>query len=409
MKIQRNISLLSFLVLTNIVGIPHAFAQGGSNAGNGGDVVDCPGRDLQMLDVIEASDRKIVLRDPGIDRMSGGRTVRAYVEHYLGILEKKDKRGADYLAIAQPLLKDIEDQQEKDDPEYLGSQISFTKRDLQDVDDSKEVITEPGCVKKQLIVQKEPEYSEDRLFKIDSKLWTRLSNWQKSLAVLHELFLKETIRVGHSNSRAARYLMTFATQHNFENVSTCDWVDRIQKAGLWSYTYGGITMARSEYDFKSEFLRSSRVHSVTGEVSKRILSDSFIQTKCDSRGILLEAVPNVAATYLNNIWFASYNERITFDEVTGTIKEIFGATIQVRAPGHERKPEWKRPLYTRTGEVRVNSDGILTLLNTQVIRYKTNFRIANGGVNGQFLEQDYLLERVVPLIEVDKEGRIHER
>jgi hypothetical protein len=210
-----------------------AYAVAEHGVGNGGKGYLCNGKVI-LLDTFEAIDRRIPLAQP-----ANTHTVEEIVHAWLKKLDKKDDRGStNYLVLANKILADIKSFHGQ---EMVGDSVQFSNFENTATDDSHEKIIPRGCQKKvQIVIQQEPKFSRDRLFRIDIESWNLMDPLQQAFTVMHEIIYNEAISDGEQNSDTSRYLNEALASDDFDHMSTCDWIRTLREARFYHYSYAGL-------------------------------------------------------------------------------------------------------------------------------------------------------------------------
>jgi hypothetical protein len=180
------ILLLCFLGLSPLV-------YAGNDTGNGGNSVVCQNSDgtvrfAELLDLYEARVMHGILPDLGALSIP----YQQKVEDALGRLERLSPlRVAKYRNWIS---------------EFERDSLLLPGVTLIEVPDSDHVALPSGCKRMQLIVQKAPQFPEDKRYTISKDIWDHLDNDSRAAAVLHEVVYREGFEENHhTNSVAARY------------------------------------------------------------------------------------------------------------------------------------------------------------------------------------------------------------
>ncbi|MFN7904895.1 MAG: hypothetical protein ACK5P5_06890 [Pseudobdellovibrionaceae bacterium] len=170
---------------------------GTSTVGNGGDVMDCGGRNIKVLDVYELEffDNKT---ETIFDRGSISFTQK--ISSYLTFLDGR-----------YPLRGKIF----RENFIELTNNTEWTNEDLQDIPDSQHLIVPNGCEVKQIAIQSRLNGRKKLL--INRPLFERLSESNKAALITHELIYSEAIDLGQRNSINTRlYNRTILSSHSVQ-------------------------------------------------------------------------------------------------------------------------------------------------------------------------------------------------
>lgn len=221
----------SFTVLVLVLLSLQSFAA--KEVGNGGDVVVCSafGNDgeksktYELLDYYEAR----VMRGIEINLNPYlANNERALVTQVLQRFEKHNPLREKFY------LKALE--------EFYQSQQMLTGVALEDVKDSYHVFLPAGCYIQQAIIQRDPEFSEDKRYLIDGDLWKNLDMVTKAGLILHEVIYREAILAEHENSKYTRYLHSYLAADKFKTMSLEGYVTLLNAAKFPDFEYKGLPM-----------------------------------------------------------------------------------------------------------------------------------------------------------------------
>ena len=225
MKYYSQITM--FLCLFLSIGSSVYAAGGGAVAGNGGKGVVCRDQSnrissIRVLDFYEADIRgiKIELGDPAI-------SIQDKISLALSRLNAIDsKRAQRYLARSRAFFDD-------------ENTVFLYHTQLASTDDSYQISQPDGCDVEQLVVRRDPQFSEDRLWTVNGDLWGHLSNDDKAGLVLHEVIYEEALTQSYlpqTNSLSSRYLNSYVCSKKLQSLSERDYLDLIFKLGFNSAT-----------------------------------------------------------------------------------------------------------------------------------------------------------------------------
>ncbi len=196
----------------------------GDRAGNGGDAVVCDGgKTAYLLDYVEAN-----LRGMKVDLGDENESVRALVERQFQVISKFDPERVSnrFQEWARDILADLETLNiNSSAPTKTVRMISDV---LNDIDDSKEVALPVGCEKRQLVVflglvsgptEWRSPFPEDPFYYIHLPTWKVMSNGQKAMTIMHELWYRELIQDNEAeDSRGARYINSKMYTNDVKNL-----------------------------------------------------------------------------------------------------------------------------------------------------------------------------------------------
>ena len=180
------IKLLFALIITLPI---HA----GTESGNGGDVLVCPGR-TELLDFYEAGlNKEKLITIPGDNEWEIAEKIINRISKY------NPTRAKVYFEGLKNFQKEI---------------IFIQDEELQDIPDQGDIPLPRGCELKQIAIQARPlvpdtyldwNKAQPKRYKIDLNLWQQLNPNQKAGLITHELLLREAIHsLKHPNSKNVR-------------------------------------------------------------------------------------------------------------------------------------------------------------------------------------------------------------
>lgn len=205
---KLNYLLLSLTLSTSV------FASHGDK-GNGGDAIIC-GDNVRLLDHVEATEKKVngcrefTINVPGENRAKKVETILNRLKSFDYFRYIKVKEYAEELLTG---LKDLEDNNKTD-----NNIVIFTNNNLPDVDDSHELMIPNGCVKEQLVIQRErpTEFDHPARYTFKKVLWDRMDSLDQALTVTHEAIYRLAIEGFAVDSRYTRLLNEFLASTEVE-------------------------------------------------------------------------------------------------------------------------------------------------------------------------------------------------
>jgi hypothetical protein len=228
---MRNLLLGVFVIL----GVP-ALAGSGNSVGNGGDVVVCRDQQgkitsVEVFDIVEAR----VLRNLKLDIEPAGRIYLPTWEGKISVpLERLERlsplRAANYRKQAE---------------EFLDNARFVRGVDLTDIPDSDHSIVPTGCRIEQIVIRKEPNFVDDRLYLINEDLWELLDEENKVVLVLHELHYGEALAQNAINSQGARYVNSLLFSGRIDRLNERDFFDALRRSGYRRTDVNGVWFAIS--------------------------------------------------------------------------------------------------------------------------------------------------------------------
>ena len=177
----------------------------GDSKGNGGHVVVCREprtnaiQHLELLDFYEAREIR------GIERELGGTRTPDKIAVALGRLARLDKPRAE--AYAARAAK------------FESEALIKKGVKLRLIDDSFHLALPAHCRIEQLAIQIEPVFPEDRRYLVNGDYWELLDADNRAGLILHEVIYAEALRLGHTDSRAARYFNSYLTSKKIEAIT----------------------------------------------------------------------------------------------------------------------------------------------------------------------------------------------
>ncbi|MEQ1876695.1 MAG: hypothetical protein ABL958_08615 [Bdellovibrionia bacterium] len=211
--------LITIFILTAI----SFSARAGHEVGNGGDVVVCraPNRNvtsIELLDYYEARTLRKIYYSLGPKELS---------------VEEKLELG----------IKRLESLSFMTAAKFRGKAKDFEKNAvflsgivLVDVPDSAHVAVPKGCGIEQIVVQKNPQFPEDKSYIVNKDLWDLLDTDNRAGLILHEVIYWDAKDSEHRNSIATRYFNSYLTADKFKNFSVRSYIDWLRVA-RFTYTY----------------------------------------------------------------------------------------------------------------------------------------------------------------------------
>lgn len=176
----------------------------GNRVGNGGDVIQCPGKST-ILDLYESTEALVKISE---------------ADEYLyaeKILSKLSVRAPDLEKQYTSRLK------------QLKNEIEFKSEiELNDVKDAKNLFKpkDKNCKQLQIAVRKFLKSTLEKRFMIDKKLWSNLDPQNKAALLTHEIIYEHFFKLGMEDSDAARKLNRLLYEERF---------DKMAKKEFWSF------------------------------------------------------------------------------------------------------------------------------------------------------------------------------
>lgn len=185
-----------------------------STVGNGGDVVVCPDRPAEMLDVYEARE----LRGIGLSMGSPELDPYAKAAAALALLAPHDPQRAEtYLEWLR---------------EFDGEAKFKEGIELVDVPDSLHVFLPRGCALEQIAIQRDPPFEPNVRYIISKDLWDLLNADHQAALLLHEIVYRDAIAHHQTDSINARYFVAYLISGRLAGMSEQGYRDLIERAAL---------------------------------------------------------------------------------------------------------------------------------------------------------------------------------
>jgi len=193
-----------FIALLGLIQTPALAAPvEGGQEGNGGDVVVCPGRGVELLDFYEARTLRNIKIEP-----------RGEAD-YRVIL-------AELLAANRPSFPGLVEKLELEIAKFHEESLFLSGVNLTDIPDSRHIALPAGCTIEQIAIQRAPIYPQDKRYTVSVDLWNQLSPLDKAGLVLHEVLYKHGLEGGISHSMDVRYLNSIFFAGIFANLNDRD-------------------------------------------------------------------------------------------------------------------------------------------------------------------------------------------
>lgn len=208
-----------------------SFLKGGNEVGNGGKVMVCENANVKTFEILDYFEA----------RSLSGLTLTAHqsadpmviVNSILSMLEKFDAaRAIKYKHWAETFL----------------SESSFLKQaDLWQIGDTGPVLSINGCLLKQAVVQRKPEFTLQKRYLFNNEIWDALDSQNRAGLILHEIVYRDAIERGHIISAATRYFTGLIGSTAFSNLSLKEYENTLFETKLLGYynfeAYQNHTMA----------------------------------------------------------------------------------------------------------------------------------------------------------------------
>ncbi|OGQ36061.1 MAG: hypothetical protein A3F16_01730 [Deltaproteobacteria bacterium RIFCSPHIGHO2_12_FULL_43_9] len=212
----RQLTVIFTLLLT------YTYSLAGNEYGNGGDVVYCPQEDgppkVEMLDLYEARTRLELEPDLGPKEL----TPIEKAHYVLDRLQRVDPFRVENYRITVDT--------------FHHNALFMSGVTLVDVPDSHHIALPINCEIRQIAIQKEPSFPEERLYTISKDLWDLLDDNNKAGLILHETVYGEAIKFAHQNSINTRYFTGLIASTVINNISREEYAKRVNSAELLAYS-----------------------------------------------------------------------------------------------------------------------------------------------------------------------------
>jgi hypothetical protein len=100
---------------------------------------------------------------------------------------------------------------------------------LVDVPDSQHLALPNGCAAEQVVIQKDPDFPEDKRYTVNQDLWDRLTDEGRAGLVLHEVIFREALTHGHRDSVKVRYFNSYLTAGKLNSMTSRQIVEFYQR------------------------------------------------------------------------------------------------------------------------------------------------------------------------------------
>lgn len=216
-------NVIKFLPVLLFAAMP--FTHAGIDVGNGGDAVVC--RDAsgkmsaEMLDVYEARTQRNTPLDLGASELS--------VEEKLELaFTRMDRLDADRAKLYR-----------EGAAQFTTEAVFLREITLIDVPDSNHIVIPNNCTIEQIIVQKAPEFPEDKRFTVNKDIWNLLDNDNKVAAIIHEVVYREAIEEWRqTQSRRTRYFTGLILSNRLSTMDRAEHTATLKRVGF-EVRYGG--------------------------------------------------------------------------------------------------------------------------------------------------------------------------
>lgn len=227
-KNQMIKSLISLLFLSWTSWNSAALASG-RTVGNGGNIVLCKISDkeysYELLDFYESR----VMRHIQPDFFELGKNIDQKMDIILKRLEKlSPERARLYRSYYASFLSEVQWIQE-------GG--------LNTIPDSDHIISPPpGCLVRQTVNQSQPLLPYDKRYFVDQEVWDHLDDNQKTGLILHEIIYREALSIGHVNSVSTRYLNSFISSSQMDQISVREFNKLLKDLGFTTNSIHGVAI-----------------------------------------------------------------------------------------------------------------------------------------------------------------------
>lgn len=215
----------SFFLAAAVTCAPLALAEsqdpGGNEIGNGGAVVVCQeGDGISATQVVETLDVFESRRTRGltIDFGNVGKDAIVMARHAISRLRFLDPLRE------QRLQKRLE--------EFENEMLFLSDTTFPDTGDTNHFPLPSNCTLKQAVIQRIKQFPEDKKYYINESLWFKLDTPNRAAMILHEIIYEETLRHGHLDSVAARYINSLLFSGMIHKVSDKDYAALMENMGM---------------------------------------------------------------------------------------------------------------------------------------------------------------------------------
>lgn len=308
---MKNLFLLAILLSAPL-------ARAGDKAGNGGNVVLCTDpagkvTSVQLLDYYEAQTIwrfQLDLGDPLMDP-------QAKVQRVLERVRRLHPFTAEAL--------------EARSAGFFDDALLLSNVELAPVDDSGEYFLPVGCKLKQIAVQRQKQFPEDKTFLINKDVWDILDNDQRAGLILHEIAYEKLLHTKppypfpgqpqlEPESRQARYFNALASSAGYAQITPDQMVPLLRD--LWfltDFTYEGVTLTQV-------------VAYPQGGFSGQLPKDGPVTLEFGGRPVQMEPGSTVNWHY-GKVTIAVLANKTTFTAAGQTFAAAAGRTVQLDTDG----------------------------------------------------------------------------
>lgn len=201
--------LTVFLMMNSLVAFGHG-GGGGDKVGNGGDVIVCPDRNVELLDLFQGT------VDWGFSPLAIKGQRKDIIQSLLKDLQQIDPYvGNILLKRAMELENELSAAGSGKSKSRL---LKLTENELVNISDEGVAELPKGCKILQAATQIQRPFPGEVKFTFQKKIWNDLDAFAQSSLILHEVVYEHMIKVGENSSRSARYFNAALNAGAFTSV-----------------------------------------------------------------------------------------------------------------------------------------------------------------------------------------------
>lgn len=179
--------------------------------GNGGDVVACSNGKNELLDVFEAREMRSIPLLIGDNKL----TVDERMDLLFARIQRLDpNRANQYRAWYR---------------DFINETLFKAGTVLVDVPDSDHLALPGGCEIKQVAIQREPSFPEDKRYVVDRDLWNTLDNSNRAALILHEFIYRDAVKERHEDSQNTRYFNSYIFSGKIADFTMKEYLSYMRK------------------------------------------------------------------------------------------------------------------------------------------------------------------------------------
>lgn len=185
-----------------------------STVGNGGNAVVCEGQPIKVHDLYEAEKLRSIFPQLGAPDVDPTVKVQAMIAQ----LESLDP---DRFSMYSQWLV-----------EFPESALFLPHVVLTPVPDTLHPFLEEGCSLKQLVIQAEPRFPEDKRYLVSKDLWDQLDNDNKAVLLMHEIVYRDAILHKQTDSFNTRYFVSYLMAAKVAKMTPDAYGELLDRCGL---------------------------------------------------------------------------------------------------------------------------------------------------------------------------------